>query len=460
MAQIAFARHAYGRSRIGLPDATLVNLTVEDTPDGPTPDARVPRPGLVSNSTVGSGPIRGVFQRSGVSGAALFAVSATTAYRNGVSAGTIVGADNIRWAASATQFVAAGGGSAYLYDNVSAFARIGDTDLPSVSDVFQLGGRFGYTIAGSGRFYWSEVGDAGNVDGLSFATDELAPDDTLGALVVGDEVYFLGASSIEPWYLTGDSDLPYQRAQGRSYDRGVIARDAAVNYDNTIGFVGDDLIVYRLAQVPQRISNFGIEERLKACTTPSTIQVFSVTVEGHAYLVVSIPGQGSFAYDAASTEWAEWRSYGQDRFRAACAAMYGATAYCGDRINNTIWVLTPGVYFDGTDPIVYEATAFIPEAGGGTRCNNLVLQGARGAGTDTGQGADPMAEMKYSDDQGKTWSRYRQASTGKRGDYARRPVWQRLATIKEPGRVVKIRMTDGVLPTMSGLLMNVPNPHG
>lgn len=459
MAQIAFARHAYGRSRIGLPQAILVNLTVEDTPDGPTPDARIPRPGLVNSATAGAGPIRGVFRQAGVYGGSLFAVSGGTAYINGAGVGSIDGSDNARWAVSTSQFVVVGGGTAYLYDG-SNFAQITDPDLPLVSDVAVLGARFVYTTAGSGRFYWSEVNDAGNVDGLSFATDELAPDDTLGALVVGDEIYFLGASTIEPWYQTGDSDLPFQRAQGRSYDRGVIARDAAVNFDNTIGFVGDDLIIYRLAQVPQRISNFGIEEKLKACTTPSLIQAFAATVEGHAFLVVNIPGQGSFAYDAASTEWAEWRSYGLDQFRVTCSTMYGATVYCGDRFSGTIWALTPGTYLDGTDPITFEATAFIPQPGGQTRCNNLVLQGARGNGTDTGQGSDPMVEMKYSDDQGHTFSRWRQASLGKRGKYAKRPVWQNLGSIKEPGRVVRIRTTDGVLPTMSGLLMNVPHPHG
>ena len=54
-----FASGAYDRSAVGLPPARLINLYVEETPDGPGPDARLPRPGLVETYEYGSGPVRG-----------------------------------------------------------------------------------------------------------------------------------------------------------------------------------------------------------------------------------------------------------------------------------------------------------------------------------------------------------------------------------------------------------------
>src|SRR3989442_11056684 len=114
--------------------------------------------------------------------------------------------------------------------------------------------------------------------------------------------------------------------------------------------------------------------------------------------------------------------------------MVGGPAYVGDEEAGVVWTLTPGVYLDGTDPITFLASCFAPLPGGVGRCDNLVLQGARGVGLASGQGSDPVVEMRYSDDQGRTWRHWRAASLGKTGEYGRRAVWQRLGLIREPGR--------------------------
>jgi hypothetical protein len=98
--------------------------------------------------------------------------------------------------------------------------------------------------------------------------------------------------------------------------------------------------------------------------------------------------------------------------------------------------------------------------GAAQRCDAVVLQGARGVGLAVGQGAAPLAELRFSDDLGRTWSPWRAASLGVMGGYGRRAAWRRLGLIREPGRAFEVRTTDPVLATMSALLINEARPHG
>jgi hypothetical protein len=460
MTQLALSPRAYGRPRMGLPQARLVNMFVEETPHGPTADARFPRPGLQASYSVGTGPIRGMFSQPGVFGGALFIVSGQGMYlADGTSLGTIPGSDTVRFAASPEQVVAVGGGTAFLHEG-AGFNPITDTDLPAVSDVARLAGRFVYAVAGSDRFYWSEINDAGNIDGLSFATAEGSADANLGVATLGDELNFFGASTVEVWFASGDPDAPFQKALGRQYSRGCAARDSVAALDNALFFLGEDRIVYRAQQAPIRISTFSLEERLKSCSAIGQVTALAISLEGHSFYLLNIPGQGSFAFDIASGQWAEWASWGRDVFRGRCVVSAGGETFVGDDETGTVWKLAPGVYRDGTDPISFIASCFMPMPGGSARCDNLVLQGARGVGLASGQGVDPQVEMRWSDDQGRTWSRWRAAPMGALGEYRRRAVWQRLGTIREPGRAFEFRATDPVLATLSGVLLNVSRPHG
>ena len=62
----------------------------------------------------------------------------------------------------------------------------------------------------------------------------------------------------------------------------------------------DDRIIYRGKSVPERVSNHGIEAALKSCTSLSSATAFEARVEGHAFLVVNVPGVTTFALDLAA----------------------------------------------------------------------------------------------------------------------------------------------------------------
>ncbi len=65
-----------------------------------------------------------------------------------------------------------------------------------------------------------------------------------------------------------------------------------------------------------------------------------------------------------------------------------------------------------------------------------------GEGLLEGQGVDPQAMLRWSDDGGETWSQEHWAPLGKRGEYRQRVLWRRLGQARD--RVFEVVITDPV----------------
>lgn len=460
---IEFTPRAFSRG-YGQPDARLVNMFVEPTPGGPGQSARITRPALVSAFNPGTGPNRGLFRIPGTFGDHIFAGTAAAIYdiSAAVNIGAIGGTDLVRSACSADQRVFVAGKKAYLWDG-TVFSRIGVGVLPDVLDVLYFDGYFIYLVSGSGRFYYSQPDDAANIDGLNFENAEMLPDPLVGGVINGDLFILFGPASIEIWYATGDPNTPFQRAIGRSYVRGCAARDTIALADNAAFWVGDDRNVYRSGYVPQRISSHAVENQLRACSSITSCTAWAAVFEGHPWYVLNIPGQSSWCYDVSTGdngEWSQWESYGRTPgvFRGRTAVQVDGTIYLGDDTTNDIWALTRGAYADGTQPLRRIASAFAPVEAGSPRCNRVAITCAKGVGNTTGAGSAPVVEMRYSDDQGRSWSRWRMSSLGAIGKTTQRVYWQRLGKMRSPGREFEFRCTDPVLAAFVNIEINGDRP--
>lgn len=123
----------------------------------------------------------------------------------------------------------------------------------------------GYVLVSVGttqKFYWLNPGET-VIQPLNFAEKESNPDNILDLLTVGDQVFICGNGSTETWYATGNFAAPFAPIEGRVYARGVI-EGTLVNVNDDVMLVGNDGIVYRIgAGGVTRISNHGIEERVR-----------------------------------------------------------------------------------------------------------------------------------------------------------------------------------------------------
>ena len=113
----------------------------------------------------------------------------------------------------------------------------------------------------NGRFYWIEPGET-TIDPLNFATAERSPDPIHSVRVVGDQFWLLGSNSTEVWYPTGNQDTPFQRVQGRLFDRGIW-QGTDVQIKDFVILVDTDGVVYKIGSSPEPISDHSIEERIR-----------------------------------------------------------------------------------------------------------------------------------------------------------------------------------------------------
>jgi len=251
-------------------------------------------------------------------------------------------------------------------------------------------------------------------------------------------VLYLGCKSkIEAWYPTGDGTLPLQRISQRTAKRGVIATGCMVELDNALHFIGDDRVVYRMADVPSRVSDHGIEEQIGKS---ATFKLFSYLYQGHAFLNVRLDTQ-TLSFDVVTQKWHERRTWGVANWAACCAAEQAdGTAIFGSATGPELLVYSG--WAEGSSPLSREFTAAVPS----TRSFPLptVELEANPGTASISAGADPQIEMRSSRDGGNTWGPWRAANLGASGKYRTRPKWRRNGSFDAPGALLHFRCTDPV----------------
>jgi hypothetical protein len=428
-------------------------MFVEKSATEPNQIALQSRPGLIDNGvTSGAGPVKAIFKQDGVLAGALFTVSAGALYREGVSKGAIAGSGFVSMAGNEIGLAVNAGAGIYFYNGTT----LGLADFPdaaNVSKIVDIGGRFVAIRSDTGKLYNTEVLENALVAGiltfgaLAFETAEDEPDPLVDICEVNNVLVAGGSETVEFFQITGDSLLPFAPILGRSYSKGVRATGCLVGFDNTAVFVSPDNLVYRCDNDPIRISDPGIEERIAAS---GTCELFAFFFEGHEFLAVRLDTE-TMVYDAQTQQWCEWATSGEDNFAGRCAckgpifgsALDGKTLAFGD-VHTDLGGRWSGAFRAG-----------LALNGGTVTVDNLRLRTNPGNTTySTGQYADPVVELSYSRDGGRTFGARRSAKLGATGEYRRQVEWRALGTFDAPGALVEVRCTDPVPFRVSGVTIN------
>jgi hypothetical protein len=451
MPRIAYGAGAYRRDNGNLPELRLINMFVERTPSDELGAVLLSRKGLTEHSAPGVGPVEGVFRNDGVFDGDIFSVSGGKLCRGETEIGTILGGGPVSMAASADELAITAGGPLYRYDDTNGLDAVTFPDGQDVRKIIFHDGLFIAAAGESQRFYWSSVLDADTWDALDFASGESSPDELVDMEVLADTLWLFGSESIEPHANTGDADLPYQRIEQRIFSKGIHSTGCLVKMDNSLLFVGSDSMAYRLAEVPERISDHAIEERIGQSSTASC---FGLIFEGHSLFCIRLD-DSTFAFDVSTEQWCELASYGHDNFRGRCGVMDGPITILGDHSEGKLWTLDG--WDDDGETLERLFTAAFRIKGGTAVIDSLALESNVGwTELLTGQGSAPIAEMRASRDGGATWNNWRSSNLGSQGNYRTRAQWKRCGMFDFPGAMFEFRVTDPVPFRVSGVYANEP----
>jgi hypothetical protein len=335
------------------------------------------------------------------------------------------------------------------------------TVLPSTDGAFEGGG----TVDISDNYFvynkpQSQLWAASDLlspitDPLSFASKDGSPDDLVAIIVDRREVYLLGEMSSEAWLDVGSVPFPFQRIQGSSTQQGIAAAYSCARVGNSFAYVsknnrGEATIVQMNGYIPQRISTHAVETTLVGQDVSDAI-AWTYQLEGHETYVVTFPSIGNngltWAYDITTGLWHKWlytNNQGQyERHRGNCCAFFNQQVLLGDYENGKLYRLSLSQYTD--DGQLIRRVRRCPHITTDLQRQyfaELQIQFQPGVGLSTGQGQDPQAMLRWSDDGGFTWSNENWVTIGKQGQYFTRAMWRRLGFARD--RIFEVVITDPI----------------
>ena len=468
---------AYVARSVNAADNRMVNLFPEATPENGKDVGFLNRaPGLRLLATVGSGPVRGMWQYGGYG----YVVSSNTLYRvdaawNATVLGTVSGSGPVSMTDNGTQLFVACNPLSYIYNaTTGVFAQITDPDFAGAVTVGYIDGYFVFNQPNSQTIWVTQLLDGTSVDPLEFASAEGSPDNLVGLIVDHREVWLFGTNSVEVWYDAGNVNFPLERIQGAFNEIGCAAPYSIAKLDNGLFWLGSDArgngIVYRAnGYTGQRVSTHAIEFAIQSYANISDAFAYTYQQEGHAFYVLTFPtGNATWVYDVATGAWHERAAFynGQfSRHASSCQMSFNNEIVVGDCASGNLYAFDLDVYADnGGAQRWLRSWRAIPSGQNNlkrTAQHSLQLDCETGVGLNTGQGSDPQAMLRWSDDGGHTWSNEHWASMGAIGASGTRTFWRRLGmTDKLRDRVYEVSGSDPVKVAILGAELSVSSTNG
>lgn len=446
---IQFATRTYKSKSLPVSSERVVNAYAErEPPDAKTQVAVLGAPGLTLFGSCGVGPVRGM----NVLNDTLYVVSGSSLYTldlngNATVLGTgISGSGPVSMENDGTHITIVNGVNGYVYSSTTGFVVITDTNFHAAQTVTFFDNYFVFPWSGTNKFFISNSLDPTTYSGTDFASKESHSDFIVSIVNQQENLLIFGEREIETWYDAGAVNFPFLRVDGATIERGCAASLTPLKEDNSVFFLGDDKIVYRLNGIqPVRVSDHGVEDAIQSYTTISDAFSFSFTFEGHKFVVLTFPSaNASWVYDISTGFWHERESWDQNgnrfgRWRGNCSANCYNRVLIGDAYSGQVGYLDANAFteFGNTMQAKYESPSLHSDRKR-IFLSALELEFESGVGLTTGQGSNPQVMLEISRDGGRTWGSFQSWNAlGQIGAYRTRLRWLRNGQARD----LKLRVT-------------------
>jgi hypothetical protein len=324
------------------------------------------------------------------------------------------------------------------------------------SQVVHQDGYFIFMHNGTAQFFtsgyvYSTVADDSTIDPLDFASADGSPDPTIAIASSHQNIWLFGGKSIEVFYNSGNASFPFERVSGAFIEYGLSAPFSVSKMNNTLYWLGGDdkgsgIVFQAQGYQPQRISTHAVELAIQSYGDVSDATSYCYQENGHHFFVLNFPtADATWVYDASTSLWHE-RAYLYEgtfrRHRAEAHAFAFGKHIVGDFENGNLYEQSLDIFTDNGDVIKRRRTSpHISDSMDRVMYSRFELDIETGVGSDgTGQGVDPKAMLRFSDDGGHSWSNEKWVSIGRIGATKARAIWRRLGLARS--RVWQVDITD------------------
>lgn len=173
-------------------------------------------------------------------------------------------------------------------------------------------------------------------------------------------------------------------------------------------------------------------------------RAWTYSLDGHDFYCLDLGENGTLVYDLTTQQWSRYDTTGYDghfNFKNGIYWKTGRRIIGGDILTGKVWEMIPSSFLDdGWRPVMYEARgALFTQGVSQRRQYALRLIGSSGR---TGDSVAPVLNMRFSDDQGSTWSN--EYSITLTTDSQQRLEWRSLGAFAAPGRIFRLYDTGGI----------------
>lgn len=169
-------------------------------------------------------------------------------------------------------------------------------------------------------------------------------------------------------------------------------------------------------------------------------RAWTFSLDGHAFYVLNLSEEGTFVFDDRTREWSQFQTGGYGVWNMIQGFEWGLYVVGGDAIYPKVWAIAPDSAVDEDwRPVEHKVNGGIPSRSvDGVTHDALLLTASAGFVGENGA----TIQMRFSDDQGRTWSDYYDVVL-ESGNYSQQIMWRSLGTFSSPGRVIEIRDIGG-----------------
>ena len=332
-----------------------------------------------------------------------------------------------------------------LNTTTSTVTLISAAGFPEATSAIQQDGYFIVSVQDSAEFNYSGLNDGTSWDALNFYSADSQPDFLVSCATTARDVWLFGSKTTEVWYNDGS---PFSRYQNVFFENGCgaigsvcVTPDGIVWLDNQFRIV---MVPYGSYQIVPR-STYQIDYQIKQMTTKSNARAYWYQGEGHIFYVLTFPSDNkTFELNLTTGFWnTRARGIADSRHRGNCSAFYKGKWIVGDFENGKLYEIDYNTFTEDTEVMrAIRRTQCVHQNRERLFHHELDIDFETGVGLVTGQGSDPLAMLRYSDDGGHTWSNERTQSIGKIGEYWQRARWRRLGTSRN--RIYEVCVSDAV----------------
>lgn len=433
-----------------------------------------PTPGFLLFGAVDEGPCRGLFAAQGrvfgVMGAVLYEF-----YADGTSTnrGTLDRDANPATFATngdvGNQLMITSGTTGYILDLTT------NVLTSVVADVTFCGYVDGFFVALDATTSTLKISDLSNGlvwDPTQIQQRSAGADPWKSMLVSNRDIWLFGSLTTEVWYNAGTSPFPFALNPSGFMEHGIGAAFSAARVGGIPTWLGQNdqgggvvlSAVNGYGGPPKPISTEPVAFAIQGYQAIDDAIGLTYQDQGHDFYLANFQGAGAtWGYDLKTDQWHErlyWNSTtgAWEAYRPVFHCYAFGKHLVGDRITGTIFQMsitfatevdgaTTGVRRNRRAPHLASETKWIAYP-------SIVIDLEQGIGLTNGQGSDPQAMLKWSDDGARTWGNELWRTAGKIGAYRTRLEWARCGASRD--RVFDLTWSEPVPLRMVGAYIGDP----